>query len=177
MALNINIFLSAVMIGLSMIYFLFKPMNLKEVKDKEIAQFSLVDFTLHELDQNGLVTKMDGDTAVRYTNRYIIHNINYEDKSNELQSNMKAKRGVYKNNNIVYLDGDVRFERADGLRFASQKAKYDKNKDIASTDVEYVAYMGENYITGSSIKFDNINKTIKSKNIYAIYNNLEEKKK
>ena len=172
--MNINIFLSIVMIGLSMIYFFFKPMNLKQTKDKEIPQFSLVNFTLNELDTNGLVTKMNGDKGIRYNDRYVVKNIDYTDNSKDFLSNMKAKNGLYKKD-VVYLDGDVKFKRDDGLRFFSQKATYKKNKDIASTSVEYIAYIGENYIAGDSVLFDNKNNTIKSKNIYAVYN-LEEKK-
>jgi len=172
---NINIFLSIVMIGLSMIYLFFEPMNLKESNDKEIAQFSLGEFVLHELDTNGLATRMNGDKAVRYTNRYEVYNIDFTDNSKEFLTNMKAKKGLYKTD-VVYLNGDVKLVRDDGLRFFSQKAKYDKNKDIASTDTKFIAYMNENYISGSSAIFDNKNKTIKSKNIYTTYN-IEEKKK
>jgi len=150
-------------------------MNLKQTQEKEIAQFSLVDFTLHELDQEGLVTKMDGSKAVRYNDRYFVTDIDYTDNSKEFLSNMKAKDGLYKAN-IVFLNGDVKFKRNDGLRFFSQKATYDKNIDQASTDVEYVAYMGESYVRGSSAIFDNKNAEIKSKNIEIIYN-LQEKKK
>ncbi|MCW8839298.1 MAG: LPS export ABC transporter periplasmic protein LptC [Thiovulaceae bacterium] len=173
--MNINIFLFIVMIGLSMIYFLFKPMNFKQTQDKEIAQFSLTNFTLNELDKSGLITKMNGDEAIRYNDRYLVENINYTDNTKEFLANMKAKKGLYKKN-IVYLNGDVKFKREDGVRFFSQKATYNKNTDVASSDVEYVAYIGENYVTGDSVTLDNKNNIIKSKNIYAIYN-LEEKKK
>jgi LPS export ABC transporter protein LptC len=163
------------MVGLSMIYFFFKPMNLKQTQDKEIPQFSLEKFTLNELDQNGLVTKMNGDDAIRYNDRYVVSNIDYTDNSKDFLTNMKAKNGLYKKD-VVYLDGDVNFQRDDGLKFFSQKATYKKKIDVAYTNVEYIAYMGENYITGESAVIDNRKNTIKSKNIYAVYN-LEEKKK
>lgn len=173
--MNINIFLSIVMVGLSMIYFLFKPMNLKQTQDKEIAQFSLEKFTLNELDKNSMVTKMNGDEGIRYNDRYVVKNIDYTDNSKEFLSNMKAKNGLYKED-IVYLSGDVNFKREDGVRFFSQKATYNKRIDVASSNVKYVAYLGQNYVTGDSVTLDNKNNKIKSKNIYAVYN-LEEKKK
>jgi hypothetical protein len=149
-------------------------MNLKKTKDKEIAQFSLENFTMHELSKNGLLSKMSGDTGIRYTNRYVINNIDYTDNSKDFISNMKAKNGLYKQN-IVYLNGDVGFTRDDGLKFFSQKVIYNKVKDMVSSNVEYIAYMGENYILGDSIVFDNNKNTVKSKNINAVYI-LEEKK-
>jgi LPS export ABC transporter protein LptC len=150
-------------------------MNLKQTDGKEMPQFSLEIFTLHELNQNGLVTRMDGDDAIRYDNRYVVKNIDYTDNSREFLVNMKAKKGLYKND-VVYLNGDVKLHRDDGLRFFSQKLTYNKVKDIAHTNVEYVAYMGENYITGKKVSFNNKKSTVKSKKIYAVYN-LEEKKK
>ena len=173
--MNINIFLSIVLVGLSMIYFFFKPMNLKQTEDKEIPQFSLEEFILYEFDQNGLMTKMKGEKGISYSDRYVVENIDYTDNSEDFLTNMKAKHGLYKRD-VVYLKGDVKLNRDDGLRFFSQKVKYDKNKEIASTDVEYVSYMGENYIKGKNAVLDNQNKTIISKTIYAVYN-LEEKKK
>jgi hypothetical protein len=149
-------------------------MNLKKTEDKEISQFSLEYFTLYELSKDGLVSQMSGDDGIRYTNRYIVSNMDYTDNSKEFISNMKAKNGIYKQN-IVYLNGDVAYKRDDGLRFFSQKVIYNKTKDIVSSDVEYIAYMGENYIFGDSVVVNNKKSTIKSKKINAIYN-LEQKK-
>jgi hypothetical protein len=149
-------------------------MNLKKTEDKEISQFSLEYFTLYELSKDGLISKMSGDDGIRYTNRYVVSKMDYTDNSKELISNMTAKSGIYKQN-IVYLSGDVAFKRDDGLRFFSQKVVYNKTKDIVSSDVDYIAYMGENYLFGKSVVFDNKKSTMKSKNINAVYN-LEQKK-
>ena len=159
-----------------MIYFLFEPMDLKQSDDKEMPQFSLDTFTLYELDKKGLLAKMDGTDAFRYDNRYVVNNIDYTDSSKDLLTNMKAKNGVYKND-VVYLSGDVKLYRDDGLRFFSQKLTYNKIKDTARTDVKYVAYMGENYITGDKVLLNNKKNTVSSKHIYAVYNLEEEKKK
>jgi LPS export ABC transporter protein LptC len=161
------------MIALSMIYFLFEPMNLKQTKDQEVPQFSLEKFTMHELDQNGLITKMDGESALRYTNRYVVDDIDYTDNSKEFLTNMKAKKGIYKNN-IVYLSGDVKLLRDDGVKFFSQKLTYNKVKDTAYNDVEYIAYMGPNSVKGKSVFFDNKKGLIRSKDIDAVYKLEEE---
>lgn len=163
------------MIGLSMIYFFFKPMDLKQTQEKEMAQFSLEKFTLSELSQDGLTTKMDGSSAVRYSDRYIVNDIEFTDNSKEFLASMKAKKGLYKGD-VVHLEGDVSFQRDDGLRFFSQNVVYNNKKDILYTDVEYIAYIGESYITGTKISFDNNKGTIKSKKIYAVYNLEKEKR-
>lgn len=174
MALNINFFLSSIVVGLAMIYFLFEPMKLKEVKFDEVAQFSLFSFTLYELDKTGLTTLMKGNEAIRYENRYVVENIDYSDNSKEYLLNMKAKNGLYKDN-IVHLDGDVKFKREDGLNFFSQKLVYNTITDTVVSEVDYISYMGLNKVQGSEIRYDNKNNNIKSKNVYAIYNMQESK--
>jgi len=174
MALNINYFLSLIVICLSMIYFLFEPMKLKKTEFSEVAQFSLLSFTLYELDKIGLTTLMKGDEAIRYKNRYVVKNIDYSDNSKEYIVNMKAKNGLYKDE-TVYLNGDVRFQREDGLNFFSQEVPYNSTTDIAVSEVDYIAYINLNQIQGSKIIYDNKNNIIKSKNIYAIYNMQESK--
>lgn len=156
-----------------MIYFLFEPMKLKESKLDEVAQFSLSSFTLYELDKIGLTTLMKGSEAIRYEDRYVVKNIDYSDNSKEYIINIKAKNGLYKGD-IVYLDGDVKFEREDGLNFFSQEVTYNKITDIAVSEVDYVSYMGLNQVRGSEIIHDNKNNTIKSKNVYAIYDMREK---
>lgn len=173
--MNLNIFLSIVIIALSMIYFLFEPMNIKKIDSKDIPQFSLGRFTLKELDKTGLVSMMHGDKAIRYSDRYEVYNIDFTDNSKKYLSNMKAKKGLYKRD-VVYLNGDVELKRDDGLSFFSQKAKYDKKRDIVSTDTNYTAFMDKNRINGSSVILDNKKDTMKSKKIYIVYD-LEEKKK
>jgi len=172
--MNINYFLSLVSISLISIYFLFKPMDIKQVDNKEVPLFSIDKFTLHELDEDGLITLMYGTKAKRYSNRYDVSNIDYTDNSKEFTSNMKANHGLYKEN-IVYLDGDVEFDRKDGLRYFSQKAVYNKKTEVASTNVDFNATMGLSKLYGTSIVINNNKNTIKSKDIYAIYNFKENR--
>jgi LPS export ABC transporter protein LptC len=152
-----------------MIYFLFEPMNLDKTDTKEMPQFSLEKFTMYELDQNGLTAKMLGDDGLKYSDRYVVKNIDYTDNSKEFKTNMKALDGLYKKD-ILYLKGDVELKRDDGLNFFSQKLTYNKLKDTAHTDVKYIAYMGKNFVTGSRAKIDNRAGKIRSKKIYAVYN-------
>ena len=167
--MNINHFLTLISISLAMIYFLFKPMEIKETNTQEVPLFSIDKFTLHELDQNGLTTLMHGTKAKRYSDRYDVSDIDYTDNSKQFTSNMKANHGLYKEE-IVYLDGDVKFDRKDGFRYFSQKAVYNKKTEVASTSVKYNATMGLSKLLGTSIVINNNKNTIKSKNIYAIYN-------
>ncbi len=171
--MNINYFFSFISLILLMIYIFFDPMEIKQINSKEIPLFSLDNFTLHELDTHGLTTLMNGSKGKRYSDRYDVSNIDYTDNSKEFISNMKAKHGLYQKE-VVYLNGDVFFTRVDGLRYFSQKAVYNKKTEIVLSDVEYVALMGMSQLSGNTLQIDNKNKTMRSKNIYAIYNFKEK---
>jgi LPS export ABC transporter protein LptC len=156
------------------IYFLFKPLNIKQQKFVDVPLFELKKFTMYELDPTGLKTIMLGSTATRYTNRYTVENIDYTDNSKEYIANMKANNGLYKDE-FVTLNGDVKYVREDGLTFKTQKATYDKKTSEVVSDVNYVAYLDKNIVHGSYIKYNNLKNKIYSKNVIATYQLTERK--
>lgn len=166
--MNINILLSGMFAGLMMIFFLFKPLDVKEQTFIDIPLFELQHFILHEINTLGLVTFMHGKEAIRYSNRYVVNKIDYTDNSKEYIANMKANNGIYQND-IVNLDGDIVYIREDGLTFETQQAQYNKNTHIATADNEYVAYNGENVVSGTLLKYNNALNTVESKNVSVTY--------
>jgi len=171
--MNINIFFITVLFGLMAIFFLFKPLDIKQRNFIDVPIFELRSFTLYELNQKGLITVMIGDKATRYSDRYSVSNINYTDSSKGYLANMKADNGLYKND-ILKLNGNVDYQREDGLVFKTQKATYNKKTKIAHTNTKYVSYMGENKVVGSSLRYDNLLKKVKSKNVTANYQIKED---
>ena len=173
--MNINIFFVIVSFGLLSIFILFKPLGVEQKNFVDVPIFELNSFTLYELDTKGLVTLMKGDEAIRYSDRYQVSNINYTDNSKKFFVNMKANNGLFKDE-VVSLSGDVNYKRGDGLNFKTQKASYNKKTKIAYIDTKYIAYMGENEITGSSLEYNNRLNIAKSKNIVAKYQLQEDTK-
>ncbi|WP_455756046.1 LPS export ABC transporter periplasmic protein LptC [Sulfurimonas sp.] len=166
--MNINIFFLLIVAGLSMIFFLFKPLNIKEQKFDDIPLFELEKFKLIELSNSGLTTILDGAKGIKYSDRYEILHVDYTDNSKKYLANMKANNGLYKGDTIN-LNGDVVYSREDGLSFKTQKATYSKKTNIAKSTTNYVSYLGNNKIEGSYIEYNNLTKVIKSKNIKANY--------
>lgn len=157
-----------------MIFVFFKPLNIKEQNFNDVPLFDMVRFKLFEFSPKGLSTLMNGDYAVRYSNRYKVEDIDYTDNSQEYIANIKADHGMYKDKKIN-LNGNVLYTREDGLVFKSQEAFYDKVSTIVSTNSDYVAYLGKNRVVGTSLKYNNSTKQIESKNIVAKYQ-LKERK-
>ncbi len=166
--MNINVFFISLSIGLLMIFFLFKPLNLKQQSFVDIPLFELNGFTLHEMNREGLVTFMNGREAIRYSDRYVVNDINYTDNSKKYIANMKAKHGIYKDD-VINLDGEIIYVREDGLTFRTNSAQYDKQTHIVRADGKYVSYRGSNVISGDALKYNNLLDTAESKNVSVTY--------
>jgi len=171
--MNVNLFFSTIGLGLMVIFFVFKPLNLKEQVFVDVPVFELKNFTLYELNNKGLTTLMSGERALKYADRYEVSTIDYTDNSEKYLANMKAKSGIYQKN-IVELDGEIVYIREDGLTFKTQKALYYKDKNIVDVPTKYVSYRGQNITTGSSMKYNNISENIESKNVTAKYEMKEK---
>ena len=143
-------------------------MNIKKQKFDDVPLFELTSFTLHELNREGLQTVMTGNSAIRYSDRYSVVNIDYTDNSKEYIANMRARHGLYKDE-IIELEDNVVYSREDGFTFETSKVVYDKKTTIAIADADYVSYKDKNIINGSFVKYNNSLNKIESKNVVATY--------
>ncbi|MBU0720591.1 LPS export ABC transporter periplasmic protein LptC [bacterium] len=171
--MNINIFFVIIASGLLMIFFLFKPLDIKQQKFIDVPLFQLDSFNLHELNQKGLSTLMSGTNATRYSDRYTVKDIDYTDNSRTYIANMKASDGIYKNE-IVEISGNVVYTREDGLTFQTQSAVYNKKTKIAYTDKDYVSYRNDDRVEGTSLKYNNLLGKAYSTNVVAVYQLQED---
>jgi len=173
--MKLNIFFVLITLLLLSILFIFKPLDIKQQKFVDVPQFKLLSFTMHELNRQGLVTLMKGTQGIKYSDRYVIHDIDYTDNSKEYVANMKANHGVYKNE-IVKLKGDVRYVREDGLIFESLEATHNKKSGVSHTDGDFTIYQNNDIIIGTKLVYDNINDKIKARTVNGKYQLKEGKK-
>lgn len=171
--ININILFSVISALLAIIFFEFKPLNIKEQSFTDVPLFEVDTFTIYEINTFGLDSILLGTKGTRYADRYKIDNVNFTDNTKKYIANIKANKGIYKND-IITLTGDVLYNREDGLSFSSDEAIYDKKSSIIYTNHKYIAYQGKNRFTGTSLIYNNLTNKIKSKNITTIYQ-LREK--
>ena len=128
----------------------------------------LENFTLSQLDKNGLTSITKGTKGIRYSNRYTIENLDYTDNSKKYLANIKAKEGLYRGV-VLDLAGDVIYVREDGLLFETQKANYNTETKIMIASTKYVSYMGKNRATGSYLKYNSVLERTNSKNVTINY--------
>ncbi|MEA1891625.1 MAG: LPS export ABC transporter periplasmic protein LptC [Campylobacterota bacterium] len=168
--MSINIFFISIFTLLLIIFFGFKPLDIKPQEFLDVPVFQIKTFTLHELNKKGLITLMKGDEALRYTDRYRVKGLDYTDNSRKYIANMRADNGVYRDQeSTLDLDGNVLYNREDGLIFKTDEASYNKKTSIANTKSNYVLYRDTNIVTGNNLEYNNQLNKIKSKNIVAKY--------
>ncbi|MDD3059451.1 MAG: LPS export ABC transporter periplasmic protein LptC [Sulfurimonas sp.] len=172
--MNINGFFIVVLIGLTMIFTLFKPLNLKTQDFAETPSLDIKTFTLYEFDRVGITTLMHGESALRYDDRYVVEKIDYTDNAKKYRTTMLAENGIYKDN-IVNLSGNIIYNREDGLVFKTQKADYDRIAKIVSSTTDYTAYMGKSSVKGSSLNYNAQEKKLESTRVQIVYQLKEEK--
>jgi LPS export ABC transporter protein LptC len=172
--MNVNNFFILLIVGLSVILFAFKPLDIDNKKQIDIPILELKNFKLIELGKVGLNNIMFGTDGIKYTDRYTIENVNFIDNTKEFSAKIKADNSLYKNN-IVYLNGNVIYNREDGLTFLSEEAIYDEKTKIVKTNKRYISTLNGNRATGSSIVYNSILEKTKSKNVTINYK-LKERK-
>ena len=155
------------------IYFLFKPIKITNQKFVDVPLLNVRNFTLYELDTNGLKTIMAGEKALRFSNRYTVDTIDYTDNSKEFISNMKANHGVYKAN-TVDLKGDVVYVRENDITFNTDTMFYNTATKIASTKDSYISNRGESHMSGKGLVYNAKLKQMTSKSIQISYKMDEE---
>jgi len=156
-----------------MIFIFFKPLDIKQQIFGDVAQLKMNEFTMYELNKNALETLVTGSKALRYKDRYVFNEVDFTDNSQKFISNIQANKGVYKDN-ILNLSKNVSFVREDGLEFKSNTLVYNTKSAIAYTNDNYTAFMGENSMRGTSLKYFSAKKKITSKNVVVNYQ-IEEK--
>jgi len=166
--MNVNVFFVLIGVGLTMILFLFKPLELKEQSFANVPLFELQEFTLYELNGVGLNTLMKGRSATKYADKYVVSFVDYTDNSQKYVANMKADGGIYEES-VVKLEKNVVYVREDGLSFKTDKAVYDKTTNVVTSPNQYVARQGGNVLSGSSLKYDNVEDKMESRDVIVKY--------
>jgi LPS export ABC transporter protein LptC len=157
-----------------MIYLFFKPLTIEKKDFIDMPLFEIQSFNMYEINRLGLKTILSGSSSKRYADRYTIDDMDYTDHTQKYIANMQSKYGTYTEKQ-VRLSGDIQYVREDGLTFKSEEAFYDKDTGSVYTEKEYVAFKGENILTGTSLNYNNLTNNIESKNIEATYQIQESK--
>ncbi len=157
--------LGALLLG---IYVFFKPLHVRIDAPAELAQLELQDFTVHEVDPQGVRTILGGKKAYRYEDRYEVDDINLTDRSQGIRQSMYADHGVYRDG-IITLSGGVRLLRADGSRFMTDRAVYDRNAATVTAPDAFVFFREGDRIRGRNLYYNLKSGDIRAEAVDGVY--------
>ena len=159
MAISANYFFVAIALVLAAILFLFKPVEIKEQNREgvEVAELELRNFTLYELDVNGLQNIMIGREGYRFKDRIEVNDIDYTDSTRKLQNNVQADFGVYRGVDLITLKGNVRYYREDGMKFKSNKALINQKEETITADGPFTMDKFADNVVGTDLFHDTKN--------------------
>ena len=171
MAVSANHFFIVIALLLAAILLFFQPTDVEErtFGDLEVAELELHNFTLYELDVNGLKDIMIGRKGVRYGDRIEVVDIDYTDSSQALQNNLQADYGIYNNKDLITLKGNVRYYREDGMQFRSDEAVINQKEETIATVGPFKMDKLNDNVVGTDLFYDTKRGITKAKEVTGFF--------
>lgn len=160
---------------LSFALFLFlKPQEYKRPSDEKIPQLEIEDFTLYELDKEGVQSVVSGTLGRQYISYYEVQNAHYIENKNKFGQHLYADKGRFEKE-IAYLDENVRYFREDGLSFESDHAVYNTKEELLYVPEKFIFTQNENIVYGTELHYNSVTGEVLAQDVDASY--YVEKKK
>lgn len=180
--MTVNSFFLLLLAGLTGIYVFFSPMNIQVKYEEDIAMLDLNKFTMYKIDTTGLLSTMTGSSGKRFINRhdytqhYKVYDINFTDSSHQFLQNMVSDFALYKGEK-VFLEGNVRYKRVDGLMFLSDEAQYNHRNSVVTTQGPFTMAEAGNWLIGTKLYYDSVREAAKGEHIKGVYTLMDTKGK
>ncbi len=167
MAVSANSFFIVIALILGSILVFIRPHELpqNDHANEDIAEMELRNFTLYELDTDGLRNIMLGKYGFQYKDRIEVEEIDYTDSTRSLRNNILAYYGVYNNVDIITLEGNVRYYREDGMILTTDEAVIDQNKETVLTPGPFKIEQNDDNVVGNKLFYDRLAGTTNAKTV------------
>lgn len=154
--------------GLGIILFFFKPLHVDAPPSEELAQIELHRFVIYDVTASGVQTQLAGSDARRYEDRYVVDNIVLTDRSRGRTETIRSDFGVYRDP-MVHLQGRVRYERDDGLRFETNSGEFNQTSGVIRSPELFTMWRGENRVSGRGLVYQSKAGEVSATNIEGVY--------
>ncbi len=156
------------------LFILLKPSSYVKNRDGKIAQLEIEDFTVYELNTDGVKSVLSGTIGRQFSTHYEVENAHYVENKKELSEHIYSDVGRFEKE-IAYLDDNVRYFREDGLSFESDHAVYNTKKESLYIPKSFILTQNENIIYGQELRYDSVSGRVSAQKVDANYY-LEDKK-
>ena len=146
--------------------FIEKPKSVKLVESNSTKEFFFKNFSLLEIDENGIKNQLRAEEATKDKNSFYLIDINI---THNKIDNILSKKAIYIKD-YIQLKDSVILKRGDEFQFSTDDLNYSIKDKIAHTDREFILQMNQNRIKGSNLYYNIETKEITAKNIEASIN-------
>jgi len=151
-----------------------EPKAYPTIEEGDIPQMELEDFTLYEIDKEGVKSVVSGTVGRQFGTYDEVENVHYIENKNKTSEHLYADLGRFEND-VAYLNENVRYFREDGLSFESDHAIYNTKSELLYVPNNFILTQNENIIYGSELHYNSITGDIDAKQVNANYY-IQEKK-
>lgn len=146
-----HFFILVLLFGIS-IFVILKPQAYTKSNGEEVASLEIEDFTVYKLNQEGVQSVLSGTQGRQFETHYDVEHAQYMQNKNRFNEKLYADKGRFEKE-IAYLDGNVRYFRADGLSFKSEHAVYNTDKEHLYVPENFVLTQNENVVYGKKLHY------------------------
>jgi len=163
----LKIFAIAIILFIAEIVFLTTKDFKESTTDRKDIDFTDITFEKiqsYHITREGCKAKLEASEVLKYKDYAKIYDIKTEFTHKNKQSHIKADKALLSGDRI-HLLGDVNYEDNESLEIKSEDLLYNTKTKIVTIDVPFRLTSQSGNVAGNNLIYDQINGTIKAKNI------------
>lgn len=166
--MSINVFFVLILGLLLGMFAYFKPTYPSDQLAREIPKIQLHSFTLYEISRSGIDHVLEGEDGKKFEDRYEITSAKFSDNTKSLFQSIQADN-VHYQDDILRLNTNVFYRRADGLEFRSGEGKYDIDASVITTEGPFAITQNGNRVDGTRLYYNTEHDTVSANAVRGSY--------
>ncbi|MCK9372893.1 MAG: LPS export ABC transporter periplasmic protein LptC [Sulfuricurvum sp.] len=166
--MSINFFFVFLLGAMLSMFAYFKPSSAHNTMSGEIPKIELESFVIYEVEPQGVKRFFEGKEGKLFDERYEITSAKFSNNTKHLLESIQSDHALYQAD-FITLNGNVRYQREDGLQFRSEEGTYDQNRSIIRTEGDFVITRNRNRIEGTKLYYNIDDDTVSADAIRGSY--------
>jgi LPS export ABC transporter protein LptC len=135
---------------LSFFIFIEQPNNIDAIESNSSKEALFRDFSLVEINQNGIENELKATEAIKYKNSLEARDINI---THEKVYHILAQRAIYKKN-LLSIEKNITLKKDNEMKFQTDNLEYHIKEKIAYIKDTFIIDINGSKILGSHLRYD-----------------------
>ena len=135
---------------LSFFIFIEQPNNIDAIESNSSKEALFRDFSLVEINQNGIENELKATEAIKYKNSLEARDINI---THEKVYQVLAQRAIYKKN-LLSIEKNITLKKDNEMKFQTDNLEYHIKEKIAYIKDSFIIDINGSKILGSHLRYD-----------------------